>query len=64
MRMIKLRDDALVIPLKTIFTNCLRDDALVLPLKTIFTNCLRRGSFPEIWKCAHAVPVHMKNENI
>ena len=40
----------------------LSDAALIVPLKTIFSNCLRHGSFPEIWKHAHVVPVHKKNE--
>ena len=40
----------------------LSDAALIVPLKTIFSYCLRHGSFPEIWKHAHVVPVHKKNE--
>ena len=41
----------------------LSDVSLVNFLKIIFINFLRRGVFPEIWKCANAVPVHRKNEN-
>ena len=45
-RMIKMCDSALIVPLKII----------------IFRNCLECGVFPEIWKHANVVPIHKKNE--
>ena len=32
------------------------------PLAIIFKNCLEKGIFPEIWKQAHVIPIHKKNE--
>ena len=40
----------------------LSDTSLVTPLKIIFMNCLKKGIFPEVWKCANAVPVNKKKE--
>ncbi len=38
------------------------DCSLVTPLKLIFEACMMQGTFPDIWKRAHVVPIHKKND--
>ena len=42
----------------------MNDASLVTLLKIIFINCFRNSVFPEVWKCANAVPADKKNEKI